>query len=105
MKSPREKSIVAAIMRYLNGVPNTVARKRWGTSLGVAGDPDISGCTNGCHFEFEVKRPGQSPTALQLKRLESWRNAGAITAVVNGLADVRAALASKGVIKNEVDRL
>jgi hypothetical protein len=90
MHTCREKAIVGRIMRYLNTTPQCVARKRWGTAFGVAGDPDISGCIRGRHFELEVKRPGEHPTPLQAKRLEQWQSAGAITAAVTSVDEVKA---------------
>ena len=90
-----ERAIVKAILAYLNGLPGCLARKRWGGGLGVAGDPDITGCLNGRHFEFEVKRPGEQPTPLQMRRLDEWRRAGAVAAVVTSVAEVRELLAEK----------
>ena len=84
-----ERAIVKAILTYLNGLPGCVARKRWGGGLGMAGDPDIDACCRGRSVQLEVKRPGEKPTALQLKRIEEWRQAGAITGVVTSVADVR----------------
>jgi hypothetical protein len=95
----REKAIVRAILAHLNGLPGCVARKRWGGGYGVAGDPDITGCICGRHFEFEVKRPGQRPTPLQARRLEEWRRAGAVVGVVESLEQVRALLAEQGLIE------
>ncbi|HLH16236.1 MAG TPA: hypothetical protein VKX45_03405 [Bryobacteraceae bacterium] len=87
-----ERAIVKAILTYLNGLPGCVARKRWGGGLGVTGDPDITGCIGGRHFEFEVKRPGERPTALQMHRLREWTEAGALAATVTSVAEVRALL-------------
>lgn len=84
-----ERSIVKSILAYLNGMPGCLARKRWGGGMGVAGEPDITGCLHGHHFEFEVKRPGEQPTALQYHRLREWTDAGALTAVVTSVAEVR----------------
>jgi hypothetical protein len=61
--------------------------------MGVGGDSDITGCIRGWHFELEVKRPGERPTPLQLRRLREWRYAGAITGVVTSVAEVRELLA------------
>lgn len=83
LTASRESSIVRAILKALNQVPGVVARKRWGTALGVAGDPDIYGAIAGRHFEMEVKRPGNEPTPLQWTRLATWRRAGAIAGVVH----------------------
>lgn len=87
-----ERAIVKAILVYLNGIPGCVARKRWGGGLGVAGDPDITGCLHGRHFEFEVKRPGEHPTPLQERRLREWVDAGALATTVTSVAEVRALL-------------
>ena len=53
-----EKYIVNAIMRKLKDRRGLVIRKRHGTAMGVAGDPDLYGTVRGRHFEIEVKRPG-----------------------------------------------
>jgi len=94
-----EKAIVGKILRFLNALPGCVARKRWGGGMGVAGDPDITGCLCGHHLEFEVKRPGEQPTVLQAKRLEEWRQAGAVVAVVTSVEEVRSILASEGLLE------
>ncbi|MFN3326116.1 MAG: VRR-NUC domain-containing protein [Bryobacteraceae bacterium] len=87
-----ERAIVKAILAYLNSLPGCLARKRWGGGMGVAGDPDIDACMRGRSVQLEVKRPGERPTPLQLKRLEEWRQAGAVAAVVHGVAEVRTVL-------------
>jgi hypothetical protein len=92
MKHPLERTIVKSILAYLNGQPGCLARKRWGGGMGVAGDPDIDACVRGHSVQLEVKRPGAKPTALQLKRLEEWRRAGAVVGVVESLEQVRALL-------------
>jgi len=98
MKALSEIAIVKAILAYLNGLPGCVVRKRWSAGYGVAGDPDITGCIRGRHFELEVKRPGQQPTPLQARRLAEWRNAGAITAVVTSVEETREALRRHGLV-------
>lgn len=90
-----ERSIVKAILAYLNSLPNCLARKRWGGGMGMAGEPDIDACIGGRSLQLEVKRPGEKPTELQHKRLEEWRQAGAITGVVTSVADVRDLLEKK----------
>jgi hypothetical protein len=87
-----ERAIVRAILAYLNGQPGCLARKRWGGGMGVAGDPDIDACVRGRSVQLEVKRPGEKPTPLQLKRIEQWRRAGAVVAVVHSVGEVRALL-------------
>ena len=88
----KESAIVKAILAYLNTLPQCLARKRWGGGMGVAGEPDIDACIRGRSLQLEVKRPGQHPTLLQLKRLEDWRRAGAIVGIVTSVAEVKALL-------------
>jgi|SRR5690606_6550653 len=88
-KAPLESTIVASIMRWLKKQPGVKAEKTHGGMYGRAGKPDISGCVNGRRFEIEVKRPGNKPTKLQLKELEEWRKAGAITGVAYSLEDAK----------------
>ena len=76
-KSGRESSIVDAILRELNGIPGCKAIKRHGSGMGRNGEPDITGCYYGKHFEIEVKRPGKDPERLQCQRLKEWEDAGA----------------------------
>jgi hypothetical protein len=90
-----ERAIVKAILAYLNGLPGCLARKRWGGGMGVAGDPDIDACIRGRSVQLEVKRPGEKPTALQVKRLDEWKQAGAIVGVVHSVDDVRSLLDEK----------
>jgi hypothetical protein len=87
-----ERAIVKAILAYLNGLPCCLARKRWGGGMGVAGDPNIDACIRGRSVQLEVKRPGEKPTPLQLKRIEEWRQAGAVVAVVSSVEDVKSLL-------------
>ena len=84
-----ERAIVKATLAYLNSLPGCLARKRWGGGMGVAGDPDIDACIRGRSVQLEVKRPGEKPTLLQFKRLEEWRQAGALVGVVTSVAEVR----------------
>jgi hypothetical protein len=89
-----ERAIVKAILGYLNGLSECLARKRWGGGMGVAGDPDIDACIRGRSVQLEVKRPGESPTPLQLKRLAEWRQAGAVAGVVTSVEETRELLRS-----------
>lgn len=85
--SARESAIVRAIIARLNAIPGCLARKRHGNAYSVAGDPDITGCYYGRHFELEVKRPDGRLTALQEQRLAEWTRAGARVAVVTTVED------------------
>jgi hypothetical protein len=83
-----EKSVVARIMGDLKTRPGVVVRKRHGTAMGVAGDPDLFGSVGGRHFEIEVKRPNDPSsqlTKLQRRRLLEWKMAGAIVGVARSV--------------------
>jgi hypothetical protein len=85
-----EKTVVAGIVTALRKYPRLVVRKRHGTVMGVAGDPDLYGTINGRHFEIEVKRPDDPSsqlTELQTKRLLEWKLAGAISGVARSVED------------------
>ncbi|MBS4026664.1 MAG: VRR-NUC domain-containing protein [Clostridia bacterium] len=89
-KAPMESSIVNRILKWLNQQPSCQAEKTHGGRWGRAGKPDITGCYRGRRFELEVKRPGARATKLQLAILKRWKEAGAITAVVTNLEEVKA---------------
>jgi len=83
-----EKAVVARIMGDLKTRPGVVVRKRHGTAMGVAGDPDLYGTIGGRHFEIEVKRPDDPSsrlTKLQRRRLLEWKMAGAIVGVARSV--------------------
>lgn len=84
-----EKHIVTRIVQALRARPGIVVRKRHGTAMGVAGDPDLYGSIRGRHFEIEVKRPGGSSelTELQRQRLQEWEQTGAIVGVARSVED------------------
>ena len=90
-----EKAVVKRIMAALKKYPGVVVRKRHGTAMGVAGDPDLYGTINGRHFEIEVKRPNDSSsqlTELQAQRLMGWKAAGAMAGVARSVEDALAIL-------------
>jgi hypothetical protein len=85
-----EKAVGARIMGELKTRPGIVVRKRHGTAMGVAGDPDLYGSVGGRHFEIEVKRPNDPSsqlTKLQAQRLQEWKMAGAIVGVARSIDD------------------
>ena len=90
--SPRESTIVAGIMQALKAVPDLVVRKRWGSEMAAAGDPDLTGCYRGRHFELEVKAPGGRLSRIQEVRLKEWHGAGAVVGVVHNSAEALAVL-------------
>ncbi|MCP4878300.1 MAG: hypothetical protein GY896_22840 [Gammaproteobacteria bacterium] len=83
-----EKSIVKACLDYLNSLPSSEFQKRHGSRT-RSGDPDITGCLNGMHWEIEIKRPGKKPTDRQYSRLRTWSKAGAIAIWVTSLEGLR----------------
>jgi hypothetical protein len=83
----RESALVAEILRALRALPGVMVRKRHGSAWGVAGDPDLYGSIQGRHFEIEVKRPGNHPTALQEARLKQWAATGALAGVARSVED------------------
>lgn len=85
---PREASIVKNMLKYLNGLPNSMFVKRHGART-RSGDPDITGCLGGQHWEIEVKRPGNTPTKRQWSRLDKWSDAGAVSCWVDNLDTLR----------------
>lgn len=86
-----EISIVRAILRYLNSLDETHARKTHGGRY-ATGWPDVVGAHRGRFLALEVKRPGGKPTPLQVRELQRWERAGAIAAVVTSVDEVRALL-------------
>jgi hypothetical protein len=88
--APLESNVVARIMRDLKTRPGVIVRKRHGTGIGMAGDPDLYGSIRGRHFEIEVKRPNDPKsqlTLLQTQRLMEWAKVGAITGVARSVDD------------------
>ena len=85
-----ESAVVGRIMGDLKKRPCVVVRKRHGTAMGVAGDPDLYGTVGGRHFEIEVKRPNDPAsqlTKLQTQRLQEWKTAGAIVGVARSVEE------------------
>lgn len=76
--------------------PGAVVRKRHGTSYSTKGDPDLEILFRGVHIECELKRPGEEPSPLQAHRLEEWRRAGAVVAVVHSVAEMREVMGNLG---------
>lgn len=87
--NPTEKWITKRIMNYLRNVPGSFCRKIHGNPLQSAGLPDILFIHNGKPWFFEVKRPGNTATSLQLHTIGQLREAGAIAHVVMSVEDVQ----------------
>ena len=75
-----EKTISNKIIKYINSIPNSFARKRH-TSLSsnTLGWPDITGSIYGIRIEIETKQPGKKPTKLQLNRLKYFQKLNCIS--------------------------
>lgn len=97
-QNPLERSLQASTLRKLKALRaqdnSLVYRKRHGSSLGLAGDPDIYGLWAGIHWELELKAPNGEPTPLQLARYSEWAQAGALCAFANSPAMVDAFLST-----------
>ena len=88
--SGTESNLKRQVMRMLAAeYPGAVVRKRHGSVYSTLGDPDLTILYRGIHVECELKRPGEEPTPLQLHRLAEWGRAGAVTAVVHSVAEMR----------------
>lgn len=58
--------------------------KHHGSAYSQAGEPDLIGCIRGKAFVIEVKVEGERPSPLQVKRMNEWLAAGAMTWVSIG---------------------
>lgn len=85
-----ENSYTAKLIKVLNRIPDTRAKKRHGGRF-QSGDPDVAGVFRGFSFFIEAKVLSGELTPLQAEELERWRGAGAATALA-----VYAPLSSKG---------
>ena len=101
-----ERTLVNTILRNLNALPGCYAYKVHGSLWGHP-QPDIIGSLRGQAFVLEVKRPGTpagvrtvqrvakgKPTKLQIRALEQWAAAGAITGVVYSWEQVKELLST-----------
>ena len=92
----KESSIVKAILKYLNILPECFAWKEHGGMYGTAGIPDIIACIGGKFYGFEVKTERGKPTAFQEAAMRKIRLAGGIAAVVRSVDDVKTVLNAEG---------
>lgn len=92
----KESSIVKAILKYLNILPECFAWKEHGGMYGTAGIPDIIACIGGKFYGFEVKTERGKPTALQEATMRKIQVAGGIAAVVRSVDDVKTVLNAEG---------
>lgn len=83
-----ERRLNVKVVKWLNTLPNTYAYKRLGGPANK-GEPDITGCSHSVRIELEGKVPGGKPTKLQLKKLERWKKAGAITGIFYSIEEAK----------------
>lgn len=86
---PLESNITKSILKYLRGLDGCFAWKEHGGMYGTAGIPDVICCYQGRFLAFEVKRPGNKPTAIQQVTIDKMRQAGGKVYIVNSVKDVR----------------
>jgi Holliday junction resolvase len=87
---PKESTIQKKILDYLNNLPNCKAVNNHGSAWQESGRPDIFACYHGRFLALEVKKnEKEKPTKLQLHELKKWEEAGAISAVVRSLEEVK----------------
>lgn len=91
-----EKDIVAAILRYLKGLPRCFAWKTHGGMYGTAGIPDIIACIEGRFYAFEVKQPTGRLTLLQGSTLRKIEAAGGVAVKVISVEEVKAVIGTGG---------
>lgn len=85
-----ETDIVQKIIAYIK-LQGGDAFHVHGSIFQRKGEPDISGeidiWRGWRHLKIEVKRPGEAPTNLQIKRLRHYHKAGYVAGVVTSLED------------------
>jgi hypothetical protein len=87
---PTEKTITAAIIKYLKSLPECWHIKVFGGPRGRAGAPDLLVCRKGLFYAIEVKKPGgKGPTKLQERELAAIMKAGALAFTARSVDDVR----------------
>ena len=86
-----ERTIQVQTILGLNAGYRTLVRCRSADAVGhVVGDPDITGCIDGCHVEIEVKNSVGKPTKKQWYELRKWAHAGAYCAITTTKAEALA---------------
>lgn len=97
MPRERENSIVRAILKYLNTLPQARARKVHG-DIYNPGEPDIDAVIAGRAVKLEVKAADNTPTPIQVLTLKKWAAAGAVTGVVRSIEETQYLLRQANVI-------
>jgi hypothetical protein len=97
MPQPLEKAIVAKVMAQARSLGWWPA-KMHGNAFMLAGLPDVLVIKDGRVAWMEVKRPGESPSKIQLHRMRELASHGCPVAVVFSAADAREFLESVGCV-------
>lgn len=91
--------VVRPILQYLNSIPESKAINIHGGVFTQRGTPDILGSIQGRTLCLECKRSAtEGPEAIQARRLDEWRAAGAIAACVSSVQQVRDILSEAGLL-------
>lgn len=85
----KEQNIQSKIIKYLQARGAYVINVMVASRSGV---PDVLACYRGRFIAFEVKRPGQKPSALQRENIAMINQAEGMAAVVTSIAEVKAVL-------------
>lgn len=85
----KERDIQKEILKILKEYGGWWLNFHGGDPYMPRGIPDIIGCYKGRFVALEVKRPGEKPRAIQRKTLKTLEAAGARTAVVYSVDDVK----------------
>ena len=80
-----ETAITRSILKRLNAIDGVKAIKLPGGPMLERGTPDIHVTARGRSVWLEVKRPGETPSKIQEKRIKEWAEAGAEVAVVTSV--------------------
>jgi len=83
-----EKLITLRIQKFLASL-GAWQLKIVGNQFMRTGVPDILVCYKGFFLALEVKRPGETPTKIQVYEMDRIKDAGGISEVVRSIEDVR----------------
>ena len=65
----REAAVRRQVVTYLKSLaPRVAYRSNPASPFATAGDPDLFACVNGRLVCIELKRPGEHPTPVQVRR-------------------------------------
>ena len=97
-RTSTETNLKRQVMKMLSSEwPGAVVRKRHGSIYSTVGDPDLYILYAGVHIECELKRPGEMPTPIQVRRMAEWERAGAVVKVIHTVAEMRSLMYGLGI--------